>query len=373
MPNDYTLKDKDMQVNINLNDFENIDNILKNKFCPKKKSALKLMNWALDDKLISDTTANGYKNPSDNKIYGGIKNCGKGLYFASDVERLQKFLYKAKFCRWRFCPLCAWRLSLKRAFISTVILKRLVKMGYRFIFLTLTIPNVEAFELGNSITNLSQAKSRLLRFKKYKNFIVGGICKSEVTHNYVTNTYHPHLHILLCVKSEYFKCVQLGSDGNRIKTYPNMVNYEIWQADWKKAVNNSRAEQIHIKAISNKDDNALIKSILELSKYTAKDSDMGRSKEVFNGFIKGLKGKRLFTPFGIVKELQNEFLENPHEFDDFFNSRKSVDWFWKVVSRWDYKKNVYNNFFEELTEEEKLEIQNKWLGKINEEELEEKD
>ena len=369
--NEYITKDLAMQEKNEKIDFEIIVNELKEKYHPKKSDSLKHMRWALELGLISEKRALGSLDSSGNQ-HGGIENCGKKLKFALNRDKTKRYMYDARFCRWRFCPMCNWRLSLKRGFVNAVVMKRLAKLGYRFIFVTLTIPNVAKDELGNTIAELGAGWQRLIKRKKYKDFIVGGIRNVEVTYNKKRDDYHPHLHVICCVKPEYFKCVRVGSGSDRERIYPNMIDFETWQKDWQSAIKNPRAEQIWVKAVS-QSERLFHKAALEISKYVVKDSDMGESPDVFEGFVKGLKGKRLFNPFGVMSELHNEFLKHPEDFHDCFNPRQPEDWFWKYIARWNFKENIYENGFFELTDEEIIKVQKKFSGNLKKEDLEDRD
>lgn len=325
---------------------------------PKKVAGEMLARMAWELGFLSAERAFGLKNQVIRVT--PIEQCGSKLYFASDKKHEHKFLYNARFCNWRFCPQCARRLSLQRGFSLSAIMTKLASQGHRFLFVTLTIPNVDGEGLSESLTELSLAWERLSKRKKYKKWIVGGIRKTEVTYNSKRNDFHPHLHILVCVKPEYFKVVRKGSDGNRVREFPNIIPVEEWREDWKRAVRNNRAEQIKVQAVSNTP-SKLVKSIAEIAKYSAKDSDMALSKDVFKQFYLGLKGKRLFAPFGIMSKEWNLFKEDPKLFSDYYQQREAVDWYYKLVYDWNFKIQDYVEDFDTLTEDEKREVQNKWL------------
>lgn len=335
-----------------------IEDLVDLLYKPKKISGELLARMAWELCFISDERAFGIKGAE--KMVTPIDQCGSKLYFATDKDHEHKFLYNARFCNWRFCPQCARRLALQRSFALKAIMTKLAEKGHRFLFVTLTIPNVDGKGLSEALTELSDGWKRLSERKKYKKWIVGGVRKTEVTYNKKRDDFHPHLHMLVCVKADYFKTVRVRKDGARVREYPNMIPFEEWQADWQRAVRNKRAEQIDVKAVSNTP-KKLAKSIAELAKYSAKDSDMTLSKDVFKYFYLGLKGKRLFAPFGIMRKEWNLFKEDPKQFSDYYEQREAVDWYYKLVYDWNFKIQDYVEDFGTLTEEEKNEVQNKWL------------
>ncbi|NTO42864.1 protein rep [Enterococcus faecium] len=335
-----------------------IEDIVDLIYKPKKVAGEMLARMAWELGFISDERAFGLKDQVLRVT--PIEQCGSKLYFATDKNHEHKFLYNARFCNWRFCPQCARRLALQRSFALKGIMTKLSEKGHRFLFVTLTIPNVDGKGLSEALTELSLGWERLSKRKKYKQWIVGGVRKTEVTYNKKRDDFHPHLHMLVCVKADYFKTVSVRKDGARVREYPNMIPFEEWQADWQRAVRNKRAEQIDVKAVSNTP-KKLAKSIAELAKYSAKDSDMTVSKDVFKYFYLGLKGKRLFAPFGIMRKEWNLFKEDPKQFSDYYEQREAVDWYYKLVFGWDFEDQDYMEDFNKLTEDEKREVQAKWL------------
>ncbi|MDA2113618.1 protein rep [Bacillus cereus] len=338
---------------------------------PKKINGEKLARSAWELGFVSDERAFGMAyeeilhDPSllekkEERKVTPIDQCGAKLHFASDRTHEYKFLYDARWCNWRFCPQCAHRLSLNRAFVLKVIMTKLVEQGYRFLFLTFTIPNVEGEDLRDALTELSDGWKRLSERKKYKHWIVGGVRKTEVTYNKKRNDYHPHLHILVCVKADYFKHKTLNENGKRIRIYPNIIDKAEWRNDWQRAVRNPRAEQIDVQAVSNTP-KKLGKSVAELAKYSAKDSDMSTSRDVFKWFYLGMKGKRLFAPFGVMRENWNLFKEDPTNFKDYYEPREAVEWYYKSTFCWDFQAQDYLDYFDRLSDDEINRVQKKWL------------
>lgn len=341
---------------------------------PKKDYSQILANWAFDFGYLSNERTFGFnrqarrrrkKDKENQSKVTAVCECGNTIKFVTNKDKSKKHLNDARFCHWRFCALCAWRLSLKRTFVTKVVMTRLSNLNYRFLFLTLTAPNVKADELSDEITRLNQAWDRMSRRKKYKTLIIGGIRKIEVTYNATTDTYHPHLHIILCVEKEYFKrTTSRKSDKKNI--YPNMIMFEEWQADWKQALRDERAEQINVQAISNHP-KKLAKAIAEISKYSAKDSEMVLNKKVFQAMYLGMKGKRLFSPFGLMKNLFREFEKAPQNFSDCFEMREPEEWFYKIVQGWNAQtQNYENQGYQKMTALEILEANQRYVGFIAE-------
>lgn len=339
---------------------------------PKKINANAFSDWAFDLGFIGRERAFGISRQArrtrkkDDELKSKITSvceCGNLVKFVTNKDKSKKHLNDARFCHWRFCALCAWRLSLKRTFVTKIVMTRLSKLNYRFLFVTLTAPNVQAEELSDEISRLNEAWKRMSQRKKYKSLIVGGIRKIEVTYNKKADTYHPHLHILLCVEKDYFK---RSTNKNREKYYPNMIMFEDWQADWQSALRDERAEQIRVQAISN-NPRKLAKAIAEISKYSAKDSEMAVDKKVFEAMYLGMKGKRLFSPFGEMKKLFREFEKDPQSFSDCFEMREAEEWYYKIMQGWNAQTQKYESKgYQRMTDKEILEANRKYVGFIAE-------
>jgi Plasmid rolling circle replication initiator protein and truncated derivatives len=361
-------KEKLSLENLTIDDFSRL--LIK----PKKNDGQILANWAFELGYLSNERTFGFnrqerrrrkKEQANQSKVTAVCECGDTIKFVTNKDKSKKHLNDARFCHWRFCALCAWRLSLKRTFVTKVVMTRLANLGFRFLFVTLTAPNVKAEELSAEITRLNEAWSRMTKRKKYKTLIIGGIRKIEVTYNSETDTYHPHLHIILCVEKKYFKrTTSRKTDKKNI--YPNMIMFEEWQADWQQALRDDRAEQINVQAISNHPQK-MAKAIAEISKYSAKDSEMVLDKKVFKAMYLGMKGKRLFSPFGEMKKLFREFEKDPQKFSDCFEMREPEEWFYKIVQGWNAQtKNYENQGYQKMSALEILEANQQYVGFITE-------
>ncbi len=159
---------------------------LRDNFKPRKKEGLKL--------------AQSYKRLNNLKYYDRVKECGSLLDYNSSDK-----LVNANFCKNRLCPMCNWRRSMKLGTNLGKVVDYL-KEDYRFLFITLTVPNVEGDKLSETIGKMQKAFTRLI-FKNHVNIkkSVKGYFKAfEVTYNSKTRTYHPHIHAMLAVSHDYF-------------------------------------------------------------------------------------------------------------------------------------------------------------------------
>lgn len=196
-----------------------------------------------------------------------VSECGTFLEFKYFNKTNDLKLNKSNFCKARLCPMCSWRRS-KKIFgqVSQVMDKALEKKDYRFIFLTLTIKNIEGEELSKTIDKLFHAYNLLTKRKIVKQSIKGWFRALEVTHNMDKNspnydTYHPHFHIILMVNKSYF---------NDTKSY---ISQEKWTSLWKSCLKVDYTPLVDVRAFKSDTKIKTKKSIAETAKYTVKSDD----------------------------------------------------------------------------------------------------
>ena len=286
----------------------------------KKKKNLKLAD-VIKDK-VGETTLTA------------IQNCSYFMKFYANVTLEKRKLMMANSCNNRFCPMCAYRKARKDGLKHMIMMKKLkIDKKYSFIFLTLTAPNVPGEELEKEIKDYVSSFKRFTNLKEFQKINIGYIRKLEVTYNKEKNTYHPHYHILLCVNKNYF-------------TSRDYIKQKKWLEMWQLAKRDKTITQVDIRKIElNKED----KSFLEISKYTAKDSDYLQSQDVFNVFYDSLKGKQVITYNKVFKELAKKY-DNGEL--DYLKDIDPTDYIYKLIYEWlgnEYKEVL----LQKLTEEEK--------------------
>lgn len=171
----------------------------------------------------------------------------------------------------------------------------------RFLFLTLTVKNVyDGEELDKTLKEMTKAFNRLIKYKAVSQNIIGYMRATEVTVNEKDNSFHPHFHVLLMVKSSYFH-------GNYY------LSQDDWTGYWKKALKIDYQPIVNIKAVKSKtkDKNDVKGAVLETSKYPVKDSeyltnDLERDKFVTDQLETGLHRKRQLGYGLLFKEIRKK-------------------------------------------------------------------
>lgn len=304
------------------------------------------------DKKIRNEKLHGLIKPHvSDKTLKRICECGGFIMMIANACLEKQKIDFANFCGNRFCPFCNWRRARKDGLIISILMKYIqIEHKKDFIFLTLTTPNVSAEELNEEIKNYNKSFKKLMERKEVKQVVKGYVRKLEVTYdsnpkitkelyktkkeyykkrglkvgndNPTYDTYNPHFHVIIAVNKSYF------TD----KTY---IKQGRWLELWQEATGNPNITQVDVRKIDNfKDDN----SILEIAKYSAKDSDLLHSEDVFNVFYKSLKGKRLLSFNGLFKDAMTKY--KAKELDQY----KDVDdteYVYKFMLNWHSDNKIY--------------------------------
>lgn len=248
-----------------------------------KKQQNKDMIARLKEAGAGDTEA---KYTTD-KIVRNMEQCATyiGLDIYDDTVRVSR----ANFCRERMCAVCAWRRQAKFVATTYPTLETLASAGYRYIFLTLTVRNVQGPELPAAVDNLLAAWRRFAICAPIARVMRGYIRSLEITYSSERDDYHPHIHALMVVDAAYFKAAN-----------PDWLTQLDIQNLWCKAARLNYAPVVDVRTVTERD--AERAPYVEVLKYALKPS-----KAPPNGLlwqIKALKGRRLVCFGGIVARLR---------------------------------------------------------------------
>lgn len=204
----------------------------------------------------------------------------------AEFERLPDgalHLHASSFCRVRLCPMCQWRRSLKlgaqvRQVVEAANAAHIAEYGtaWRWLMVTFTVKNVPADELGATIDQLHRAMNNLAKCKRWCGAVRGWLRATEVTHctdkrKAAYDTYHPHIHALLCVPSSYFK--------------RGYIKQKEWADLWAHYAGTDYTPIVDVRTIKAEDGSsvqdlpaaeqaaAMGKAVAEVSKYASKPAD----------------------------------------------------------------------------------------------------
>lgn len=213
-----------------------------------------------EKKMRNELLSAAYESINPSKA-ARLRDCGRYLTYREYADGHKK-LYRMCSCRVRLCPICSWRRSLKTFYNNKKIIDRLNdSKDYQYIFVTLTIKNVEGDSLTHSINELMLALNRLYLRPQFK-AAIKGVCRClEVTHNVNPlspsyDTYHPHIHMLCAVTKSYFKS----------RYY---MPQKLWKELWRSCCKLEYDPVVYVERCYGTDS----KVVAECSKYAAKDTD----------------------------------------------------------------------------------------------------
>lgn len=162
----------------------------------KKQNNLKLAaRYQMIAKKSTELSTDDYYT----RKYERLEQCSTYLEFRREKSTKKYKLINTNLCRVRLCPLCAYKRSLS-VYHNTADIINYINTNYKnskYLFLTLTIKNVSGSELADAIDNLTRGWQNMSKQKRIKNIVLGTVRSIEITYNKRSNTYHPHLHVLI--------------------------------------------------------------------------------------------------------------------------------------------------------------------------------
>lgn len=242
-------------------------------------------------------------------------NCGYYVRLIGDAELEHMQVDAANYCGMRMCPVCEWRKAMRTAACVGAISSAMQAQGRIMLMVTLTVPNVQANELREMINCVNRAYNALMHLKRYQVWR-DNVRKLEVTYNSRSDTYHPHLHVVVYVKPGYF-CSQGG-----------YISHDQLLDDWRHVTGNPAITQVDLRRCKDLDGRG--KAILEVSKYAAKASDyMGHGEDVFSVYARALRGVRLMGYGGLCRELRKAW-----DAGEIGAADDDITYVWELLYRW---------------------------------------
>ncbi|MDS4900211.1 protein rep, partial [Streptococcus pneumoniae] len=174
---------------------------------------------------------------------------------------------------------------------------------------------------------------RLFRRAKVKKNLIGFLRSVEVTHNQEEETYHPHIHVLMMVKSSYFS----GAGDN-------YVSQEEWGRMWEQSLKVDYVPMVDIRSVK-EIGKGLKGAILETAKYPIKPIKLDvENKQVVGDLYNGLYRKRQLGYGGLFKEIRKRLqLSNVENGDLVYTSDDNDEMSkgTKIVAIWNATKQNY--------------------------------
>jgi plasmid rolling circle replication initiator protein Rep len=238
-----------------------------------------------------------------------VRGCATFLEFTEIISTGERFLSDANFCRERLCPMCQWRKSLRVIYEVSRVMDAVEteRPDLAPIFLTLTLKSCSGGELPSVLDAIFKSWDIFLHDRTIKSRVKGWFRELEITYNRDEDTHHPHIHAIIFVDKSYF----------RSRDY---LCQKCWVWLWRKALRIDYNPIVDVRRIRNLKNRR--KSVLEVAKYTLKDTEFVTEDEALTDklvsvYSKALKGRRLYAYGGILKEIaQNLFAKTDPEQGD---------------------------------------------------------
>lgn len=249
---------------------DNTEQEISQRFEPKKKQSQQLRDVYLELGLTQRALR--------------VDGCGSFLEWHLQDE-VQKLAH-ANFCKDRLCPMCSWRRSLKIFGQVSQVMTILQGQGFEFLFLTLTVKNCAGSELGATLAKMQKAWERMQHRARLRGVIAGTFRAIEITRNAKTAEYHPHYHVVLAVRSDYF--------AGR-----NYVKQSEWAEIWRSCCGLDYNPVIDIRNIKS-GSKGVSGAVAEVAKYAVKGSDYLRGtwserSAAVNDLLSGLTQRKLVS------------------------------------------------------------------------------
>ena len=233
-----------------------------------------------------------------------VRNCSTQLIIQRCACGKHSRVKGANLCRDRLCPICSWRLSLKRYADMLKTLDNIDMNKYIPYFLTLTIKNCKPENIGATISQMTKAWRRILNRKLFMDSVKGWARSIETTFNKKEFTLHPHMHCILLIEK--------GTEAEKL--FSSHEAEKELREQWTHALEIDYNAIIDLRIVSNTKNGKeykIAESVLETFKYCVKDKDLiDMPLSVFREVATGLAGKRLVAYGGILKVAKADVIED---------------------------------------------------------------
>lgn len=257
-----------------------------NHFTPEKEKSqeqdvfFKLVRKKRENKAVIEFL----QSIGENVRADNVLNCGNHVGITT-IDGIAKIV-KADFCRERLCFVCAWRRQARFMAQMYPVLDILSARDYQFLFATLTIKNVNFENLQQTVDSLMKGFERLRHRKKVKRAWQGIVRSVELTYNQQTNTFHPHIHLLVAVEQDYFK------DKSKYISQADLTTYwaESMEVDYEPIVDIRRVDSTE-------------RATVETLKYALKPD---KTEQALSAFFYVMRGRRLISFCGVFQKIRTD-------------------------------------------------------------------
>lgn len=289
----------------------------------------------------------------ESKFYnlaGRLYTCHDEILISSNPNETDKGKYIARAtCKNALvCPHCASVLSRKRSIAFSQVIDKIksedeTNEKRKFVFFTLTAPDIHISKLAEVYDAMSSARSALMSRLKQKRskFKLGTDFISKFEFNYTAqNTEYiadsgkkmtkkaghvnPHFHVLMWAPLDFN-----NSDLNNFESELSKIWYELLSKYM--IIDNEYANLQHklitdVRLFANSSSDDFTKQVFELTKYLAKHTDIySMHSQHFAAFMLAMSNKRLFSAGGVFKNLKMMQIDDNDELNSDDTENNSDD------------------------------------------------
>lgn len=222
-----------------------------------------------------------------------IHDCTGFLRFAElaslETGEISLKLRYAEFCHVRHCPMCQMRRSIvyRSRFLEFLSQIHSERSNARWVYLTLTVPNMPVESLREALREMNKAWDRFVKRKEFK-LVLGWIRTTEVTREKKRKGYaHPHFHCLLMVPPSYF-------NGK------NYVKQSRWLEMWRECMRDHSIESVDVRAVKGGIEKALMDAVKTFT-YSVKPETLEADPEWTIEYFKQVHKLRFIASGGALK------------------------------------------------------------------------
>lgn len=269
-----------------------------------------------------------------------MRSCAQQIVGVRCMECGNIMVTEARYCRDRLCPVCNWRLSIKRYGQMTQLMSALYNAypDLTYSKITLTVQNVVPDQLDQRLQTMQQAWCRVRQQRWARRELVGWARSIEVTYNPTANTLHPHYHIIAITYGQAAAGKLIDEWMDQARKLGMVVSYSAQHCD--------NIVERHEEGAS------LAGAVCEVFKYMVKSQDeLDMPLSTFRAFVEGVAGHRLISMGGKIKEYaklleledMEEVSEEEHKEIEMCGRCKSqaLD---EIVMEWSMASNTYIAF-----------------------------
>lgn len=246
-----------------------------------------------------------------------MRECAELVSYTVCRDCGRKHVTHANLCRDRMCPLCSWRLSMRRYTQMVQIVdglrKRYPESSWQMC--TLTVANCRPQELTDTVNEMMRAWNYIASRDKTKERIIGWARSLEITYDKKTGTIHPHMHMLLLWQEGWEPTTYLVDMWLKtVRRYATKSAQDahklVSKAEYYELASVDTIPSIYDKPEQDKLE-TLREAVLETYKYAIKGSDLAEMPlGIFKAVDTCLHGRRLVAFGGVVKLFAKELAIN---------------------------------------------------------------